>query len=188
MLTIEQQNVEYTNFVTKLMECGINPTEIVDEKQLYMAPAGMSEDTGNAFPGGLVMHCNLVLKYAEWIANKFSNTFTIDKNSLTKVCLLHQIAKTQMFVENEDAWGLKRGYKYKFAETEGVLKVGERSVCLATNAGVKFTPTEFEAMRILDKDGEDLKTQKQMISFLSLVVLHANELAYAVEKEKQKTR
>jgi hypothetical protein len=128
------------------------------------------------------------LKYAEWIANKFSNTFTIDKNSLTKVCLLHQIAKAQMFVENEDAWGLKRGYKYKFAETEGILKVGERSICLATNAGVGFTPTEFEAMRILDKDGEDLKTQKQMISFLSLVVLHANELAYAVEKEKQKTR
>ena len=88
--------------------------------------------------------------------------------------------------------GKKRATSSSFLgyETEGepIPKVGERSVCLATNAGVKFTPTEFEAMRILDKDGEDLKTQKQMISFLSLVVLHANELAYAVEKEKQKTR
>lgn len=188
MLTIEQQNVEYTNFVTKLMECGINPTEIVDEKQLYMAPAGMSEDTGNAFPGGLVMHCNLVLSIAKRMASNYKNMFSVDETSLTKVCLLHQIAKTQMFVDNDDAWGLKRGFKYKFAETEGVLKVGERSICLAMNAGVKFTPIEFEAMRILDKDGDDLKSQKQIINILSLIVLHANEVAYAVEKETQKTK
>lgn len=93
-----------------------------------------------------------------------------------------------MFVDNDDAWGLKRGFKYKFAETEGVLKVGERSICLAMNAGVKFTPIEFEAMRILDKDGDDLKSQKQIINILSLIVLHANEVAYAVEKERQKTK
>lgn len=185
MITQEQQNVEYTKFCSELLKININPLDIVDENKLYNAPAGMSEDTGNAFPGGLVMHCNLVLGLARKLAKTVSGTFpNIDDNSLIKVCLLHQIAKTQMFVENDDAWGLKRGYKYKFADTEGVLKVGERSLCLATNAGIKFTPFEFEAMRVLDKDGDELKTQKQLINIMSLIVLQANELAYAIEKER----
>jgi hypothetical protein len=184
MLTIEQQNVEYTNFVTKLMECGINPTEIVDEKQLYMAPAGMSEDTGNAFPGGLVMHCNLVYKLAQRLMKMVSNTFVINETSLAKVCLLHQIAKTEMFEANDDQYGIKRGYLYKFADTEGLLKVGERSLCMCTNAGIGFTPIEFEAMRVLDKDGDELKTQKYKLNIMSLILLQANELAYAIEKEK----
>lgn len=187
MLTQEQQNVEYTQFVSELMKIGINPTEFIDENKLFNAPAGMSEDTGNAFPGGLVMHCNKVLGLARRLAKMISGTFpSIDDASLVKVCLLHQIGKTDMFVENDDSWGLKRGYKYKFADTEGVLKVGERSLCIATNAGIKFTPIEFEAMRVLDKDGDELKTQKQLINILSLIVLQANELAYAIEKEKTK--
>ena len=184
MLTTEQQNVEYTEFVSELSKIGINVTDIVDENLLYNAPAGMSEDTGNAFPGGLVMHCNTVLKLAKRLAKMVSLTFAIDETSLTKVCLLHQIAKTQMFVENDDAWGLKRGYRYKFRETEGVLKVGERSICLVTNAGITLTPIEFEAMRVLDKDGDELKSQKQLINIMSLILLQANELAYAIEKEK----
>jgi hypothetical protein len=43
------------------------------------------------------------------------------------------------------------GYLYKFVDTESVLKVGERSICMCANAGIKFTPIEFEAMRILEK-------------------------------------
>ena len=41
-------------------------------------------------------------------------------------------------------------------------------------------------MRVLDKDGDELKTQKQLINIISLIVLQANELAYAIEKEKIK--
>ena len=186
MLTNEQQNLEYTNFVSELQKIGIDVIEFISDTQLYNAPAGLNEDTGNAFSGGLVYHCNFVLQIARRLAKTVSNTFTIDDSSLIKVCLLHQIAKTEMFIENDDAWGLKRGYKYKFAETEGVLKVGERSLCMCNNAGIKFTPIEFEAMRVLDKDGDELKSQKQLINILSLIVLQANELAYAIEKEKYK--
>ncbi len=186
MLNNEQQNLEYTEFVSELMKIGINVTEFISDTQLFNAPAGLNEDTGNAFTCGLVMHCNTVLKLARRLAKTVSLTFTIDDESLVKVCLLHQIAKTEMFVENDDSWGLKRGYKYKFAETEGVLKVGERSLCICNNAGIKFTPIEFEAMRVLDKDGDELKSQKQLINILSLIVLQANELAYAIEKEKYK--
>lgn len=183
-MTTEQINMEYAEFVTSLQNIGINVLEIVDEKKLYLAPAGMSADTGNAFSGGLVMHCNLTLKLALRLAKMISNTFSIDENSLIKVCLLHQIAKTEMFEANDDQYGIKRGYLYKFANTEGLLKVGERSLCMCTNAGIKFTPIEFEAMRILDKEGEELKTQKYKLNIMSLIILQANELAYAIEKEK----
>ena len=169
MLTKEQQNVEYTEFVSTLMDNGINVLEFIDETELYNAPAGLSEDTGNAFPCGLVMHCNTVLKLAKRIAKMVALTFPIDEKSLVKVCLLHQIGKTKMFIENDDSWGLKRGFKYKFAETEGVLKVGERSLCICSNAGIKFTPIEFEAMRVLDKDGDELKSSKHLINILSLI-------------------
>lgn len=183
-MTTEQMNIEYTEFVTQLQNIGINPLDIVDEKKLYLAPAGLNTNTGNAFSGGLVMHCNTVLKLAKRLAKMLSATFTIDETSLTKVCLLHQIAKTEMFIPNDNDWDVKRGNVYKFAQTDGLLKVGERSICLSTNAGVKFTPIEFEAMRVLDKDGDELKTQKHLLNIMSLIVLHANELAYAIEKEK----
>ena len=186
MLSEESKNLELTDFISELEKIGIHPVDIVDYDKLINAPAGMSEDTGNAFSGGLVFHCNFVLKIARKIAKMVSNTFAIDDASLIKVCLLHQIAKVEMFVENDDSWGLKRGFKYKFAETPGILKVGERSLCMCMNAGVKFTPIEFEAMRVLDKDGEELKTQKHLINILSLIVMQANELAYAIEKERKR--
>lgn len=186
-MTQEQINSEYVKYVTELQNIGINPTDFIDEKKLYLSPAGMNVDTGNACSGGLVMHCNMVLALARTIAKKISGTFTIDDSSLVKVCLLHQIAKTEMFVANDDSWGLKKGFLYKFADTEGLLKVGERSICMAMNAGVKFTPIEFEAMRVLDKEGDELKNQKHLLNILSLIVLQANDLAYAIEKERQKT-
>ncbi len=185
MLTEENKNLELLDFFGELEKIGISPVDIVDYDKLVNAPAGMSEDTGNSFSGGLVFHCNFVLKIARKLAKMVSNTFTIDDASLVKVCLLHQIAKAEMFVENDDSWGLKRDFLYKFAETPGVLKVGERSLCLCMNSGVKFSPIEFEAMRVLDKDGEELKSQKHIINILSLILIQANELAYAIEKERK---
>jgi hypothetical protein len=91
-----------------------------------------------------------------------------------------------MFIPNDEEWSKKRGNLYKFANTEGVLKVGERSICMCVNAGIKFTPIEFEAMRVLDKDGDEIKSQKQLLNIMSLIVLQANELAYAIEREKHK--
>ena len=64
------------------------------------------------------------------------------------------------------------------------MKFGERSALNALNAGVKLTPTEFEAICSLDKDGEDAKNRKYMVDILSMIVRQANELAYAIERER----
>lgn len=183
MLTEESLNNEYATYVNSCNEIGVDIESIVTSEKLIDAPAGMSSDTGNAFRGGLVMHCNLTYQIAKRIAKMISNTFHINEKSLAKVCLLSQIAKTEMFIPTDEEWQKKRGILYKFAETPGVLKVGERSALMVLNAGIQLTPIEFEAFRVLDKDGDELKSQKYVIDILSTVVKQANELAYAIEKE-----
>ena len=88
-----------------------------------------------------------------------------------------------MYVENENEWEIKnRGLLFKFAkDVEGLLKGGERSALEALNNGVKLTPTEFEAIKALD---EDDNTKNPFKSILTVLVKQANELAYAIERER----
>ena len=91
-----------------------------------------------------------------------------------------------MFEPNDNQWEIdKRGLNYKFAETEGKLKFGERSILNAMNRGITLSAEEFEAIRCLDKENEE-KGGKYFECFLATVVRQANELAYAIEKEKYK--
>ena len=64
---------------------------------------------------------------------------------------------------------------------EGCLKGGERSALEALNNGVKLTPTEFEAIKALDDEDS---TKNPFKSILTTIVKQANELAYAIEKER----
>ena len=52
------------------------------------------------------------------------------------------------------------------------------------NLGVKLSPVEFEAICSLDKDGEEAKNRKYVVNILTTIVRQANELAYAIEREK----
>jgi hypothetical protein len=109
----------------------------------------------------------------------------ISKAQLVKVCLLQHLSKIEMYEKNDNQWEIeKRGMLYKFAETEGCLKFGERSALSALNLGVKLSPVEFEAICALDKEGEEAKNRKYVISILSTIVRQANELAYTIERER----
>ena len=156
-------STDVASFIETLKELGFD-FEFLSETAVANAPAGLSVDSGNAYEGALGDHCVLVYKIATKIAAMVATTLPVDKESLRKVCMLHQIAKAEMFVPNTEEWQRKKGQLYKFAETPGVLKVGERSTMLASNCGIKFTPEEYEAMRILDKTGEDYEKQKYSIS------------------------
>lgn len=93
------------------------------------------------------------------------------------------LSKRFMYVENENEWEIKnRGLLFKFAKgLEGCLKGGERSALEALNNGVKLTPTEYEAIKSLDDEDNSKNPFK---SILTTVIRQANELAYAVEKER----
>ena len=115
-----------------------------------------------------------------------SGTFKVDEESIIKVCLLQHLSKISMFVPNDNQWEVeKRGFNYKFNENlEGCLKFGERSAYNALSAGIKLTPVEVEAMKSLDKDSEETRNSKWVSNILTTIVRQANELAYAIEKER----
>ncbi len=153
---------------------------------LKEAAGALSLETGLAYPGALIVHINLFTNIAERLAKMVCGTFPgITREQLAKVCCLQHLSKIEMYEKNDNQWEVeKRGFIYKFAETEGCLKFGERSALNAMNAGVKLTPTEFEAICCLDKDGEDAKNCKYVVDILSTIVRQANELAYAIERER----
>ena len=187
-LTEENFNKEWVTFWGNMQLA--NLAERFNEEQLKNslkeAAGALSIETGIAYPGALLVHINLFTNIAERLAKMVCGTFpNITKEQLVKVCCLQHLSKIEMYEPNDNQWEIeKRGFVYKFAETEGCLKFGERSALTALNAGVKLTPTEFEAICCLDKDGEDAKNRKYIVDILSMIVRQGNELAYAIEREK----
>ena len=89
-------------------------------------------DTGIAYPGALIVHINLFTSITERLVKMVAGTFpNISRESLLKVCVIQHLSKIVMYEPNDNQWEIdKRGMLYKFAETEGCLKFGERSVRL----------------------------------------------------------
>lgn len=187
-LTEEKFNSEWVTFWGNMCLTDLNEhfNEEDLKEELKTAAGALSIDTGLAYPGALLVHINLFTNIAQRLAKMVCGTFPdIDMKTLVKVCCLQHLSKIVMYEENDNQWEIdKRGMLYKFAETEGCLKFGERSALMAMNAGVKLTPSEFEAICSLDKDGEEAKARKYMVGILSTIVRQANELAYAIEKQK----
>ena len=181
----EQFESEFEKFRDNLIEAGLENLALDEglKKVLKVASCALNEDTGCAYPGSLLVHINLITALARRISKMISGTFTIEETSLLKVCLLMHLSKFDMYEPNDNQWEIeKRGLNYKFSELEGKLKFGERSALMALNNGIKLTPIEFEAFKCLDneKDGNS----KYGDSILTTIVRQANELAYAIEKEK----
>lgn len=187
-LTPENFNKEWATFWGNMASIGLDKFYDQDklQKELHDAAGALSVDTGLAYPGALIVHINLFTNVATRLAKMVAGTFpNISNESLLKVCLLQHLSKILMYEPNDNQWEIdKRGMVYKFAELEGCLKFGERSALLAMNKGVFLSPVEFEAICSLDKDGEEAKNRKYVINIMSTIVRQANELAYAIERER----
>lgn len=187
-ITEEKLKKELNTFWENVHFCGLDYYLINDVKDginkgLETASCALSDDTGCAYPGSLVVHINLLTAIAKRLAKIISGTFNIDEGSLVKVCLLQHLSKIDMYEPNDNQWEINnRGLNYKFVELKGKLKFGERSILNAMNLGIKLLPEEFEAIKCLDneKDGNS----KYGDCILTTIVRQANELAYAIEKEK----
>lgn len=78
------------------------------------------------------------------------------KESIAKVCILQHISKCLIFTEQTNEWNRKRGYLYEFRrDLNTSLKVGERSIYMCMECGIKLSEDEFEAIRIIDKREDD---------------------------------
>ena len=187
-LSTEDFNNEWVTFWGNVNLCGLNEHFSEEELKanLQTAAGALSVDTGLAYPGALIVHINLLTKIACRLAKMVCGTFTnLSSTDITKVCLLQHLSKIEMYEPNDNQWEIdKRGMVYKFAELDGCLKFGERSALNALNRGITLSPIEFEAICALDKDGEDAKNRKYVVDILTTIVRQANELAYAIERER----
>lgn len=181
---IKEKN--YTLFKQKLSNYGVDG-DVVDSffgDKLKNATFFMVKENGDAAYDGALLHVVLrtLTPYAIKINELLPENMQADKNSLVKVCLLHQISKAVMFEPNDDEWQKeKRGYFYKYSKTDASLKMGMRSVFIAQELGVKFTEIEMEAMTILDRQFDD-KQSNFYSSPLSTILRQAAELTYLTLK------
>lgn len=182
-LSETQANTSWAQFATTFENLGLAEHYDMDKlrEELLSSPCSMNEDIGTAYKGALLLHINMVMALAQRTAKMISGTFQIDENSLLKVCCLMHLSKRFMFEETTENWQIAKGILFKFTQLEGCLRGGERSALEALNNGVTLTPTEFEAIKCLDVDDANKNPYN---SILTTIVRQANELAYAIEKER----
>lgn len=168
---------------------GIEETEnLIDslggDDNIMDAPFANTSDTGFAYKGSLVETLLNITTFAVKINQLLPTNKQADLKSIVKVGLLHHLAKVQLYEPNDNSWEItNRGMVYKYnSDLLGALRVGERSILLACNAGVKFTEYEFEAMRIMDKTNDD-NYAKYYSSSLSIVIKQANEIVTLINKK-----
>ncbi len=148
------------------------------------APASTMKSMNNAFEGGLIDHLLRVTKHAISINGILPETLQLPKESIIKVCLLHQIGKAQLFTPCTSEWHIKnQGKMYEFNEELLSFRVGERSVYYALTNGVTLTDAEYQAILNYDKSDTD-KQAKYYTEPLGILLKQANEWAIIEEKQK----
>lgn len=144
---------------------------------LFAAPASTMESMYNAYPGGLVDYILKVTKYGINLNNILPKNLQVDKDSLIKVCFLHQIGKTFLFDLCTSEWHRKnQGKMYEYNEDLVSMRVSERSIYYCMDNNVKLTEEEYQSILNYDK-GDDDKQSKWYGSTLSTLLRQANELA-----------
>jgi hypothetical protein len=189
MITEEVKNQNFILFQKKLEKLGIDIQPMIDGigDKLLNAPCSTSIDSGLAYDGALIHNIlKVITPYAVRINELLPDSIKVDKISLVKVCLLHQLSKALMFIPNDNTWEIeKRGMLYKYAESNLALKTGIRSLILCQEYGIKFTPEEVEAMTIIDREPTD-EQARFFANPISVIVRQANELATLENKNLNK--
>jgi HD superfamily phosphodiesterase len=170
-----------TKYFKTAQENGFMTDELMSflGEDFIKAPATTMKDLHNSFEGGLIDHLLKVTKYALYI-NEY-HSIKLEKETILKVCLLHQIGKAKAYIPCTSAWHKENlGKNYEFADIIS-MKVGERSAYYALTHGIKFTEEEFQAIVNHDKESTD-KQSVYHTNWLGEVLRMANIMAIAEEK------
>ena len=151
------------------------------------APASTLESQFFAYEGGLIEHLLKVTVYAVAINDALPAEDKVDKGSLVKVCLLHQIGKAKLYVPNESEWHRKnQGKHYDYNENLVSMRVSERSLFYAMSSGIEFTDEEYAA--IINFDKTDDKQAEYHNSQLGDILKAASKFAINNTQKKNKTK
>ena len=178
-ISTEQANIEWAKFATKFEEVGLAEHYDMDKlkDEILASPCTTNEESGNAYAGALLIHINMVMGIAQRIAKMISGTFQIDENSLIKVCMLMHLGKRFMFEPTDSEWEAKRGYPFRFKNSEYALKSSDLSIIEAGNNGVHLLPEEYEGS-LLGKVSATILTIEVLTSsaVAAIAVLDTNPL------------
>lgn len=184
----EKLNSNYLIFLKKVEELNISNfnSSLFQEElgdKLRNATYGISGENV-AYEGSFIdIVLRKITKYAVQINELLPEDKRVDKTTLVKVCLLHQISKVEMFQKTSSEYNQNKTSYFEFAPYNFALKCGLRSVALSMRYGIPFTEMELEAMTILDRplDDEQVRFKSNMISSLIKI---SNEITNAELKIK----
>ena len=187
-IAVKNYNNYYDGLVRTIGEEKANAiiNSLGGEEAVISAPFFNTADSGVAYEGAFTRSVIRMIKIAYNLNDTLPEDLRVSEKAINKVCLLSHIAKVLLYIPNENKWEVtNRGMLYTFNnDLKGALRVGERSILIAMNAGVKFSDLEFEAMRIMDKDGSDDNYSKYYSSPLSMIIRQANEILDYVNKSR----
>lgn len=182
---IKEKNYEL--FLRRLKSLGIDTSKMEADigDKIKNATYTNTNDFGNAYDGSLL---HIILRTLTPMAININDMLPTDvqanKDSLIKVCLLHQLSKAIKFIPNDVAWEIeKRKMLYKFADNLPSLKVGMHSLIMLQRYGITFNEEEAEAMIIIDRNAFD-EQAKWFSSPMATAVKQANELTRLILERK----
>ena len=180
-ITKETQQKNLNLFFKKLSQLGID-VNCLEEKygeKLMVATFTNANENGYAGEGTfLEVILKILTPYAVRINELLPEHKRINKETLVKICLLHQIAKAIRMIPNDNAWEVeKRGLIYKYDSSLPSIRTGLHSLIMCQECGITFTAEEAEAMTVNDRDMTD-EQARWFSSILSTLVRQSSELTY----------
>ena len=187
-MTDEQRKKNLEIYVKKLGQVGVN-TNFLMEKYGSLLESGSFTQTnefGNAYDGSLIeIILKILTPYAVKLNELLPEGKRVDKKTLVKVCLLHQIAKAVRLIPNDNQWEVeKRGFVYKYDNNLPSIRTGLHSVSMCFECDIPLTTEEIEAMTVNDRDLSDDQARWHS-SIMATIVRQASELTYLQINDKK---
>jgi len=149
MLTQEKVLKNAKKFNDTGIKYGVVNNELISMlgEEFIVAPCTSSTNLYNAYEGGLIEHIINTTKHALSVNESLPEEKQVDRDSLIRVCLIHQIGKSKMFVEQTSKWHREnKGEMYTWNEDLLSMSVAERSIYYALKAGIDLTEDEVYAV------------------------------------------
>ena len=151
-MTDEQREKNLEIYMKKLGQVGVDTSILVDKygELLKNGSFTQTNEFGNAYNGSLLeIILKVVTPYAVRLNELLPEEKRVDKPTLVKVCLLHQIAKAVRLVPNDNQWEVeKRGFIYKYDNDLPSIRTGLHSLSMCFECGIPLTTEEIEAMTV----------------------------------------
>jgi hypothetical protein len=143
----------------KFNDTGVKYEAINDElmnmlgPEFINAPCTTTTSFYGAYEGGLILHILNTTKHAININESLPADKQVDVASVIRVCLIHQIGKAKMYVEQTSQWHKdNRGEMYTWNEDLLSMSVAERSVYYALKSGINLSEDEVYAIYNYNSD------------------------------------